>query len=83
MDAQTTIDSAIANGYDRLSYRDILLCILEGITSGGGSGGTGDVQGFSGNYGGGTPTDTPTTSVAIAYDTSNGQPWAWYSGAWH
>lgn len=47
------------------------------------SGGGGEQQVFSGDYGGGTPTDTPTASAATAYDTSNGTEWHWYANAWH
>lgn len=43
----------------------------------------GSAQVFSGNYAGIAPTFTPTTSVAIAIDTSNGTQWSYYSGAWH
>lgn len=38
MDTQTTLDAAIAAGYDRLSPRDVMLCVLAGA-SGGASGG--------------------------------------------
>lgn len=80
MNAQTTLNSAIAAGFDRLSTRDVMLCVLQGAGTGGG-GGTGGIS--SGNYGGGQPNFTPTTSVAIAIDESNGTIWTWYSGAWH
>jgi hypothetical protein len=39
MSAATTLESAIGNGFDRLSERDIMLCILQGASSGGGGGG--------------------------------------------
>lgn len=38
---------------------------------------------FASNYGGGTPTDTPASGIGIAFDTSNGTWWAYYTGAWH
>lgn len=41
------------------------------------------MQGFFGNYAGGTPSVTPTSDVAKAFDTSNGAEWSWYAGAWH
>lgn len=56
-----------------------LLCQI--VANGGTSGGTAQV--FSDNYAGGQPNFTPTTSTAIAIDTSNGTQWNWYSNAWH
>ena len=35
MDAQTTLDAAIAAGYDRLSPRDVMLCVLAGASGSG------------------------------------------------
>lgn len=55
--------------------------LLNSILSGGGSGGTQEV--FSGNYAGGSPTDVPTGAQAVAFDTSNGTLWEFYSGVWH
>lgn len=49
----------------------------------GGDGGSGEQQVFSGNYGGGTPTDTPTADEAIAIDKDTGAEWHWFDGAWH
>lgn len=49
----------------------------------GAGGGSGDVQVFSGNYAGGTPTDVPTTDAAVAFDTSNDAEWHFYGGTWH
>lgn len=37
----------------------------------------------SGNWGGGTPSYTPTNSVEISFDTSNGSQNNWWGGAWH
>lgn len=49
--------------------------------SSGGFGGAGSV--FSGNYGGGTPTQTPTTSSAIAYDLDPPNAiWHWNGSNW-
>tara|TARA_R110000868_G_scaffold410412_1_gene698383 strand:+ start:2296 stop:2523 length:228 start_codon:yes stop_codon:yes gene_type:complete len=43
----------------------------------------GAIQVFSGNYGGGTPTQTPTTSAAIAYDLdAPNLDWRWDGTAW-
>lgn len=43
------------------------------------------IQGQSGNYGGGQPTWTPTSPVAISFDlsTTPATQWLWYDGAWH
>jgi len=52
------------------------------IASGGGGGGSA-VRVFSGHYAGGTPTDTPTASAAIAYDLDSPfNTWHWYGSAW-
>lgn len=49
--------------------------------AGAGAGGSGSV--FSGHYGGGTPTDTPTSSAAIAYDLDAPfNMWTWNGSAW-
>ena len=77
MTAQTMLNNAIANGFDRLSPRDVMLCILQGAGSGGGGGVP------SGNYAGAQPNFTPSTDSALAIDTSNGALWEYYSGAWH
>jgi hypothetical protein len=37
MSAQTTLNAAIAAGFDRLSDRDLIMCILRGASSGGAS----------------------------------------------
>lgn len=58
-----------------------LLCDI--LVTGGGGGGGGLQYVFSGNYGGGVPTDVPVASAAFAIDTSNGTIWSWYSGNWH
>ena len=60
-----------------------LLCQIA-AAGGTGGGGTGAPEFFAGNYANSTPTDTPTTSVAFAVDTSGSHPtWMWYSAAWH
>ena len=56
------------------------LGLLAQISAAGVSGGS---AGFSGNYGGGTPTPVPTSAVALAVDTSNNAVWIWFGGAWH
>lgn len=54
---------------------------LHKIVSNGSSGGSGSV--FSGHYGGGTPTQTPTGTSAIAYDLDAPfQVWNWDGSAW-
>jgi hypothetical protein len=78
MDATTTLASAISNGYDRLSDRDLKLCILQGASAGGG--GTGATFG---NYAGIAPNFTPSGGTGLAVDTSNGTIWSYYNGAWH
>lgn len=58
-----------------------ILQATRGITTGGGGGGA--VQVFSGHYGGGTPTDVPTTSAALAYDLDpDFVIWHWSGIAW-
>lgn len=58
-----------------------LLCDIN--ANGGGGGGGGAIQVFRGAYGGGTPTDTPTTSAALAYDTDPPYSlWKWSGTAW-
>ena len=66
MDANTTLASAIANGYDQLSPRDVLLCILYGAANA--SGGNGGLAG----------TGDPTASAAAGttyIDTATGKFW--------
>lgn len=42
-----------------------------------------DPQVFSGNYGGGAPTDVPTTTAAFAYDLDSPfDQWVWDGAAW-
>lgn len=55
------------------------LALLSSIASGGVSTGS---NWFSGNYGGGVPTPTP-TGTAGAIDTSNKEFWIFFGGAWH
>lgn len=55
MNAQTTLNSAIAAGFDSLSTRDVMLCILQGASSGGGGGG-GNLAGSGSPIGVVTPT---------------------------
>jgi hypothetical protein len=64
----------------------MLLVKLVTIGVGGGGGGGGGVSGggvTAGDYGGGVPSFTPTSSGAITFDTSNGRVWNWYSGQWN
>ncbi len=56
-----------------------LLCEILAASSGGlGGGGV-----VCGNYGGNQPTFTPSSGCGNAIDTSNGQVWWYYSGAWN
>ena len=57
-----------------------ILKVLGGSSSGGG--GVGLVQGASGNYGGVQPNWTPTSSFALALDTSNSRQWTWNGTIW-
>lgn len=81
---QALLSAATSAGFTRMSMMQLevvmtyLLCNLAG-----GGGGLGEQEVFSGNYGGGVPTDTPTASSALGIDTSNGVVWQWYSNAWH
>ncbi len=59
----------------------VIIYLLQQLIAGGGGGGS--TQVFSGNYAGGTPSDVPTGSAAIAIDTSNGTVWYYYGGGWH
>jgi len=66
------------------SFTDLLVISLLNRISTAGSG-TSAVQGQAGDYAGGNPTWTPTSDVALAYDTSTtpATQWIWYDGAWH
>lgn len=59
-----------------------LLCDIN--ANGGGGGGGGATQVFSGNYGAGSPTQTPTTSAAVAYNLDAPyQIFTWDGAAWN
>lgn len=63
------------------SQVDLLkLTLLSRIAESSGTGGAGIT---CANYAGGEPTFTPTTSCAVAIDTSTERIWWYYSGAWH
>lgn len=78
MNAQITLNSAIAAGFDRLSTRDVMLCILQGA----GSGGTGGSSTLYQNFGGVAPVAAGTTTGQLAIDNSTGQGWVWSGSAW-
>lgn len=83
-DLSTLLADACASGFTELNeqqFRAVALQLACDISAGGGGGGGGSV--FSGNYGGVAPVIVPTTTAAIAIDTSDGTVWYWYSGAWH
>jgi hypothetical protein len=86
-DADTLLTAACESQIGCITS-DITLLIITAqllceINEGGGGGGGGGQYVFEGNYGGGVPTDSPTVSAAIAFDTSTGTQWNWYSNAWH
>lgn len=62
-----------------------ILVLLNNLSGGGGGGGSVIIQGQSANYGGGTPTWTPTTGFGFAWDTSTDPDteWNYHDGAWH
>lgn len=61
-----------------------LATIENGGVVGGGAGASPAPQVFCGFYGGGTPTDTPTTDAAIAYDKDSPfDLWFWDGSAWY
>lgn len=78
--ANTTLNSAIAAGFDQLSTRDLMIVAAYEAATGGGGGSSGI---SSGNYAGGQPNFTPTSTPWLAIDTSNGTLWEYYGGAWH
>ena len=89
--ANCNINTLLANAscFNCLSEGELavieLQLLCEILSAGGtGTGSGGGIQGFSGNYGGGQPTSTPTSgNIGYAVDTSNGRQWVYYSGAWH
>ena len=86
--ANQLIASAVALGYDALSFRDLLECLLYAAqTGGGGGGGGGEVQVYQGNYGGASPAGFVTlpagVTAAVAVDNSNGRLWLFYSNGWN
>jgi hypothetical protein len=70
--AQTLINSAVAQGYDAISDRDLRVCLLYAAQTGGG-GGTGSTL-----SGAGSPVGVITPSGAATYfDTTTAHFWAW------
>lgn len=58
--------------------------IVDLLNGGAGSGGGGTGSVFSGHYAGGVPTQTPTSSAAIAYDLDPPNAvWNWSGTAWY
>lgn len=86
------LQDACLNGFNCLpsqrSYDIVLaqlLCEILEASGGGGGGGGGSSEGevFTGFYGGGTPTQTPTQNAAIAYDRDPPQNmWVWDGSTW-
>lgn len=66
---------------NEVEFRMILLQLLcnlsNGITP------ISQIQVLAGNYGGLQPAFTPSSSPAIAFDTTTGTQWNYYGGAWH
>jgi len=77
MSANTTLKAAILAGYDGLSPRDVMLCVLQGAQGGGAGGVT------FGNYAGGTPSPAPASGTGLFVDTSNQNLWSYDGGAFH
>ena len=77
--ANSILKSAIAAGFDGLSPRDVMLCILQGVSAGGTGGGSAN---YVANYAGGTPTPVPTSGNPFAVDTSIPALWVWNGAAW-
>lgn len=78
--AQSTLNSAIAAGYDRLSTRDVMLCILQGAQAGGGGGG--GTPNLIQNFGGVAPVAPGVAIGQAAFDTSSGKEWVWDGATW-
>lgn len=76
-DPTTTLANAAA--FQALSERDQNICIAQLLCdlSTGGSGMR------AGDYAGGQPDWTPTGTIGIAVDTSNGRTWWYYSNQWN
>lgn len=76
MNANATLSAAIAAGFDRLSTRDVMLCILQGAGNGGAVNANIIVIST-----GATPTATPVGN-AVAFDSSTGSIWNWNGTVW-
>ncbi len=77
-DAQTLITAAIGNGYNKLSDRDLLACILAAACAGGaGGGGIGAVMtgAFANPNGNVSPADQ--TVAALYYPIGGGTLYQW------
>ncbi len=83
-DPSTILESATSAGYMQLSPQQqqgaLTWLMCQWANTGGGGGGSQEV--FCGNYGGSTPTATPTGSCAVAFDTSTGTQWNYWGGSW-
>lgn len=77
-DAQTLISTAYANGYAKLSERDLEECIVASACAGGGGGGGSS----SLTCGVGDPVAVPASGCANYIDTASGRIWWYYNGAW-
>lgn len=72
---------------DELTALQVADYLLSNIQSGGGGGGGSGTQVYSGDYGGASPAGFVTlpsgVTTAIAFDTSKGRQWAFFSGVWN
>lgn len=66
----------------QLQILQTLQSIEATLVSGGGGGGTAAQQVSAGNYAGNPPSFTPTTTSALAVDTSTGALWSYANGTW-
>jgi len=82
-DPQSLVNQAncIMCGVPQGMYLPILIALMCQIQAQGGT--SGAVYVYANNLAGGAPADTPTTSAAIQFDTSNGRQWNWFNSAWH
>jgi len=79
MDAQTTLNAAIADGYDRLSPRDVMLCVLYGASNVGGGG-----SGSGWTHGAGSPITNgiSTTTYGTYTNDTDSTFWTVVNGVW-
>lgn len=75
--------SEIAKQNDRIKLLQWAVQITCEVGEAAGGAGVNVVQGYQGNYGSGVPpTEIPTSTIGIGYDTVTGQVWVWANGGW-